>query len=114
MQLNRRTKRQCKERGRKDEDVKLTNQEVNLVKNGRMLNDRHIDAANQENSGDRLWQGGTNYGDYRWSGGNIYSGPGGPLVSTTDGPGGPLIGGTIHSMTGLLFCSQISLPVATA
>ena len=47
MQLNRRTKRQCKERGRKDEDVKLTNQEVSLVKNGRMLNDRHIDAANQ-------------------------------------------------------------------
>ena len=47
MQLNRRTKRQCKEHGRKDEDVKLTNQEVSLVKNGRMLNDRHIDAANQ-------------------------------------------------------------------
>ena len=35
-------KKNKKDRGRKDEDVKLTNQ----VKNGRMLKDRHIDAAN--------------------------------------------------------------------
>ena len=47
MQLNRRTKRQREECGRKDADVKLTNQEVSLVKNGRMVNDGHIDAANQ-------------------------------------------------------------------
>ena len=48
MQLNRRrTKRQCTEHGRKDKDVKLTNQEISLVKNGHMLKDRHIDAANQ-------------------------------------------------------------------
>lgn len=48
MQLNRRkTKRQRKECGQKDGDVKLTGVEVNLVKNGHMLKDRHIDAANQ-------------------------------------------------------------------
>ena len=46
-QLNRKAKRQCKKHECKHEDVKLTNQEVTLVKNGRMLKDRHIDAANQ-------------------------------------------------------------------
>ena len=46
MQQNRRkTKRQRKERGQKDE--KLTNKEVDLVKNGCMLKDCHINAANQ-------------------------------------------------------------------
>ena len=44
---------------------------------------------------------GTGYSRHRWSG------PGGPFIPNTDGPGGPLIGGTVSSMTGLLYCPEI-------
>ena len=48
-----------------------------------------------------MCSGGTGYSRHRWSG------PGGPFIPNTDGPGRPLIGGTVSSMTGLLYCPEI-------